>query len=191
MLSRLLQLFPARSLAAQQAAARKAGGEALFDALSRASRRPAFYAALGVPDTIDGRFDLLALHAVLAFRALQAHGAEGRGLAQATCDRMFESFDDAVRALGVGDMGVPRKVKTMAGAYQGRAAVYGPALDASDDAALATALARNVFRSADDPRGHALARYALAAAAALAAQPLDAYSSGAVQFPDPPEARAS
>ncbi len=191
MLSRLFQLFPARSLAVQQVAARKAGGEALFDALSRAARHPAFYAALGVPDTIDGRFDLLALHAVLVFRALQAHGAEGRGLAQAACDRMFESFDDAVRALGVGDMGVPRKVKTMAGAYQGRAAVYGPALDANDDAALAAALARNVFRSADDPRGQALARYALAAAALLAAQPLDAYSSGAVQFPDPPKARAS
>jgi len=120
--------------------------EILLDAITGEARRPAFYADLGVPDTLDGRFDMMALVATLVFRAMQRKGAEA--LAQRTTDHMFMAFDDAIRSLGVGDSGVPRRVKAMGKAYLGRAVAYDTALAAGDRVALADAVARNIYRSA-------------------------------------------
>jgi len=46
----------------------------LYAALTAQARRPVFYASCGVPDTIDGRFEMVALHAFLLFRRLKGHG---------------------------------------------------------------------------------------------------------------------
>lgn len=130
--------------------------EILLDAITAEARRPAFYADLGVPDTLDGRFDMMVLVATLVFRTLQKTG--GEALAQRTADHMFMAFDDAVRSLGVGDSGVPRRVKTMGKAYLGRAVAYDAALKAADRPALAEAVLRNIYRGIA-PDGAALDRF--------------------------------
>lgn len=146
-----------------------------------------FYEALGVPDTLDGRFDLMVLHGFLVFRALRGKGKEAGQLAQDTTDLMFSAFDDAIRAIGVGDGGVPRRVKTMAKAYIGRSGAYEAALDANDPAALQAALTRNIYR--DEPAlpgaASALTRYVTAEALRLKALPVDAFFAGELNFPQP------
>ncbi len=158
----------------------------LLEAITRQARLPAFYDELGAPDTLDGRFDLMALHGALVFPALRRKGGAAADLAQRATDLMFEAFDDAIRSLGVGDNGVPRRVKTMAKAYIGRAAAYDEALQAGDEAALAAAIARNIYRGEAPPdAAGVVARYALGASRALKSRSLDAIRAGDLGFSHP------
>lgn len=166
----------------RQAAVEPAAG-VLHDALIAQIRQPVFYTGLGVPDTFEGRFDLLVLHAGLVLRRLRELGPEGRDLAQALVDLMFARFDVAMRELGVSDIGVPKRMKRMAEAFKGRTAVYDRALAQGDLPGLTVAIARNILGGGG--HGGPLARYALAAAATLATVPLDAFDSGCPAFPDP------
>lgn len=159
---------------------RRRRADRLLAAVTAQARRPVFYEALSVPDTLDGRFDLMTLYGSLVFRALDGKGREGRVLAQDTLDLMFAAFDDALRSLGVGDNGIPRRVKAMGKAYIGRAAAYDAAIRAGDEAALAEAIGRNVYRG-DAPPGDALAqfaRFAMAEAGELSALELDRFQAG-------------
>jgi cytochrome b pre-mRNA-processing protein 3 len=155
---------------------------ALYEAAVAAARDPAWYAALGVPDTLDGRFDLLGLHAFLLIRRLQHEAPPGPALAQAVFDVMFRDMDHTLRELGVGDLSVARKMKQMWEAFHGRAASYEAALAGGDGAALAAALARNVWRGAPAPHAPAVAAAARAQAGHLAAQPLAAFVAGTATF---------
>jgi cytochrome b pre-mRNA-processing protein 3 len=161
-------------------------GFGLYCEAVRAAREPFFYAELGVPDTLDGRFDLVGLHVFLLIRRLQSQPEPGPELAQAVFDAMFSDMDVNLRELGVGDMSVGKRVRAMWEAFHGRARAYGAALDAGDPAALADSLARNVWRG-DAPEGAAarLAQVATAAAAALDRQPTAGLLAGRVAFPAP------
>lgn len=165
---------------------RQARTDRLLKAISVQARQPVFYEELGVPDTLDGRFDLMALHGLLVFRALRDKGRDGRLLAQDTTDLMFSAFDDAIRSLGVGDMGVPRRVKTMAKAYIGRSAAYGAAIDSGDKAAMEEVLDRNVYRAGDPPADALglLAAYVLREAGRLKDLPLERFEAGDLAFGD-------
>lgn len=158
--------------------------DALLKAITVQARQPVFFEQLGVPDTLDGRFDMMALHGFLAFRALQQRGRDGRTLAQDTTDLMFSAFDDAIRSLGVGDMGVPRRVKTMAKAYFGRSTAYEAALHAGDHAALTDAIHRNLYRGADvgSDKLDTMARYVMREAQRLATLPLERFQAGDLGF---------
>jgi cytochrome b pre-mRNA-processing protein 3 len=123
-------------------------GYILYSAAVAAARDPYLYTAVGVPDTLDGRFDLVGLHAFLVIRRLQAQPRPGADLAQAVFDAMFNDMDVNLREMGVGDLSVGKKVKVMWEAFHGRAAAYAAALDAGDGAGLRAALARNVWRGA-------------------------------------------
>lgn len=158
-------------------------GFALYGAVVRAARAPGFYRALGVPDTLDGRFDLIGLHAVLLIRRLRALPAPGQELAQALFDAMFADMDHNLREMGVGDLSVSKKVKAMWDAFHGRAGAYEAALVAGNADALAEALARNVWRGAAPEGAPALlAAYAQAQDAHLASQDLAGLERGAVDF---------
>lgn len=142
----------------------------LYDVIVPQARQPVFYASLGIPDTTDGRFDLVLLHAQLVIRRLRRCGEAGRILAQRLFDLMFADFDEALRLLGVGDLKVGPRVKKMAQAYYGRAQAYDAALDAGDEAALAHALRRNLYRSESEPDGlAAITAYVVAQERHLAA----------------------
>lgn len=147
---------------------RKSGhreGQRLYDEVVSRARAPVFFTHFGVADSIDGRFDLVVLHAWLALAALRA--AELRDQAQGLTDAVFTGFDEAMREQGAGDMGLSRKMKAFADAFYGRLAAYEAAADTE---ALAAALARNLWRGgALDQRSRALAAYVQAAQASLAA----------------------
>ena len=172
----------------------KQAGESLFASLVRSARRPVFYAELSVPDTLDGRFELIVLHAALVMRRLREGEAPGRAVAQSVFDVMFKDFAAALREMGTGDSKVGKNVRTMGEAFYGRARAYDEALNTDDAAALGLAIERNFFPVAADQAepeeasaaALALAAYVRSAAEALQAQPLDALIQGeAPAFPDP------
>ncbi len=107
------------------------------------ARLPAFYERFGVPDTVNGRFDMVLLHLWLVLRRLRT-GTEGTALAQALFDHFCSDMDDNLREMGVGDLSVPKRMVKFAEAFYGRTAAYDAALKA-DGSELAQALARNVL----------------------------------------------
>ena len=154
----------------------------LYAAIVEASRQRSLYVAYAIPDTFEGRFESLALHAVLVLRRLQNCEEPGPEMAQHLVDTVFASFDRTLREMGVGDTSVPKRMKTIAEAFLGRSAAYDLALR-SDDDALAVALARNVYSGRHG--AELLARYAAACAAALDGVSLKTLMDGAVPFLDP------
>lgn len=160
-------------------------GAALYTDCVRAARRPALYADLGVPDTQEGRLDLLMLHVFLVTRALRgADGAPGRrNLSQAVFDAMTRDLDDTYREEGYGDAKVARLVRTAAEQFYGRGQAYERALAGGDEAALAGALARNAYAD-EEADAAGLAAYVRRAAGALDA---DMLREGRAAFPEPTE----
>lgn len=160
--------------------------ERLYQAIVAQARTPTFYERFGVPDTLDGRFDMIALHVFLVLRRLKAEGEAGRALAQALCDRFFADLDRSLREMGAGDLGVGRRVKAMAQAFYGRVAAYESAL-AGPAAALDEALERNLFGTVTPApeRISAMARYVRGEADALAVQPYAALGAGMITFGTP------
>ena len=149
----------------RKTASRKAFTQSLYDQLVARARAPVFFRALHVPDSLDGRFDLLALHAWLALERL------GPAPAQALTDMIFTGFDEALREQGTGDMGMGRKMKAMADAFFGRLVAY---RDAEGPEALTAALAKNIWRGESTERdAQRLAAYVASARAALAAAKIE------------------
>jgi cytochrome b pre-mRNA-processing protein 3 len=146
------------------------------------SRDPAFYDAWGVPDTLDGRFEVLALHAFLVLNRLKRESGDVPAFAQELFDTMFADLDGALREMGAGDLGVGRRVKAMARGLYGRIAAYERGL--IDEAAMVAALRRNLFGTAapDEAQLVAVSGYARRQARALAAQPATALLAGTVAF---------
>jgi cytochrome b pre-mRNA-processing protein 3 len=160
-------------------------GFQLYASAVAAAREPAFFGRLGVADSLDGRFDLVALHVALLIGRLRRDAdPAGPKLAQAVFDAMFADMDINLREMGVSDLAVGRRVKAMWEAFHGRAAAYEPAAESGDASALAAALARNVWRGEPPPDAAAmLAAQALGIRAALAGQPFAALLRGEVAFP--------
>ncbi len=159
--------------------------EQLYLAVVAQARQPVFYADLAVPDTPLGRFEMIALHAYLLFRRLRGADRDAAALAQAVHDVMFDDMDRSLREMGVGDLGVGKRVKKLATNLYGRIAAYDEGMDGGDDGVVAAALARNVFAetTADTAAGRdALAVYMREQAAFLATQSVTAISAGQVEF---------
>ncbi|HEY2445737.1 MAG TPA: ubiquinol-cytochrome C chaperone family protein [Rhizomicrobium sp.] len=109
--------------------------------ISARAREPLFFREFEVADTIDGRFDLIALHAWPVLECLTDKG--GAALAQALVDAIFTRFEEALREQGAGDMGMSRRLKNLAGAFYGRLGAYRKATDQTE---LAAAIMRNLYR---------------------------------------------
>jgi cytochrome b pre-mRNA-processing protein 3 len=156
---------------------------ALYARIATASRAPGLYAALSIPDTLEGRFESLSLHMVLSLRALRNLPAPADDVAKDLTDAFFQDMDASLREMGVGDTVVPKRMKKVATAFFGRAQAYDPALNAGDEAALAEALGRNALGG--EAPAVSLARYALAADRALEGTDLDALLESGPVFPAP------
>ena len=143
--------------------------EKLYAAAIKVARRPIFYEQFGVNDSVDGRFDSLSLVVVLIMRKLKNCGADGKEISQQLFDSMFADMDLSLREMGAGDIGVSKRVRTMAEAFLGRLEAYVAALDHNDRKALAAALRRNLFRDdADaDPLGNGAVDYVFALASEI------------------------
>jgi len=143
----------------------------LYHTAVQAARQEEFFTDLGVPDTVDGRFDMISLTTSLVNRRIgmcdPKHSERIQQLAQALFDVMFEDMDLNLRELGVSDEGMKHRIKPMASAHLGRVKGYTDALAAMDEEerldALTDALVRNIYRAVEDTSGaRTLAKRAIA-----------------------------
>lgn len=159
----------------------------LYTAIVAQARKSDFYRQFGVPDTLDGRFDMVLLHAFLVMRRLGRIQPDGTVLNQALFDLMFADMDNSLREIGVGDLSVGKKVKQMAQAFYGRIEAYEAGLVADEPAVLKEALARNLYGTTTPPlQGiEAMAGYVRRADAVLTLQPETEIFFGKPAFPAP------
>lgn len=164
------------NLLSRDGAARRRRAEALYAAIARQARTPEPFRDLEVPDTLDGRFDSICLHAFLVVRRLGREGDRGAALARDLYDALFADMDRGLREMGVGDLGIARRVRQMAEALMGRIKAYDASLTSEDPAALEAALRRNLYGTSESVHPQTLsgmARYVRASDGVLAAQTLD------------------
>lgn len=163
---------------------REQAANALYLSLVEQARQPAFYATLGVPDSVEGRYDMVVLHAYLLMRRIGAvAGEDAKALSQSTFDLMFADMDQSLRELGVGDTGIGKRVRRMAEGFYGRVAAYDKAQEEGGDA-LERALARNLYQTVNPAPEHvaAMAVYVLAQQRHLTGLDDAALMSGAITF---------
>jgi cytochrome b pre-mRNA-processing protein 3 len=147
------------------------------------AREPLFYRDLGVPDTVNGRFDLLVLHLWMVLRRLKSVEG-GMGLSQALFDRFCDDMDGNLREMGVGDLTVPKRMQAFGEAFYGRAAAYDVALNAGEEP-LAQALCKNILDGKQSERARQLAFYAKAAIHVLEGLDDATMQRGSWRFPSP------
>lgn len=155
---------------------------ALYETIVAVARQPVFYAEYGVPDTIDGRFDMVTLHAALVIHFLGTAGESGHKLSQQLFDTMFRDFMQNLRQVGIGDLSIARHFHRMAAGFNGRARAYAPALAGHNGAAITAAVARNVYRTPDAPHAAALGNYMFRQFEHLATVGTDRLLSGQLLF---------
>ena len=156
---------------------RRRTARSLYGSIVARARAPVFYAAWGVPDTAQGRFEMIALHLVLVLRRLAAEGRPGERLARALTEVFMVDLDDAMREMTFGDLAVPREVKRAAAALFDRHRAYLASLDAPNDGSASRAIgAELAYLGA----GEALDADAIAAYVGSCASALDAESAGSI-----------
>ena len=161
--------------------------EAIYGMIVTQAREPLFYRDLAVPDTVNGRFDLLLLHLWLVLRRLKSVGS-GTALSQALFDHFCTDMDDNLREMGVGDQTVPKRMREFGEAFYGRTAAYDMALTEGREA-LAQALCKNVLNGEKVEQARALAAYAETVAAELAQLDEATLLAGRFAFPVPEAVR--
>ncbi len=157
--------------------------EPIYGMIVAQAREPLFYKHLGVPDTVDGRFDLLILHLWLVLLRLRTAGG-GTELSQALFDHFCDDMDANLREMGVGDLAVPRRMRTFGEAFYGRTAAYDLAWQ-DGEPRLAEALQKNILNGKHPESAQRLAVYAGRVAASLAALDDTALLRAAWTFPAP------
>jgi cytochrome b pre-mRNA-processing protein 3 len=166
----------------------EAVARSLYERIVAQTREPAFYRDLGVPDSVDGRFELLLIHSFLVLHRMKGRRERLGDLAQTLMDTLFFDLDQSIRVSGVGDLGVGPRLGRMAQAFYGRISVYEAGLAAAAPA-LETALQRNLYGTVDSPGDAALAAmagYLRREVAALAERTDDDLLAGELAFGAPP-----
>ena len=157
--------------------------EAIYGMIVTRAREPLFYRDLGVPDTVNGRFDLIVLHLWMVLRRLRGAGGTA-ALAQALFDAFCDDLDDNLREMGTGDLAVPKKMQAFGEAFYGRIAAYDMALTDNFEA-LAQAISRNILDGGGIQNARRLAVYATAVIAALEKLDAAALTHASWSFPRP------
>jgi cytochrome b pre-mRNA-processing protein 3 len=172
-LDRLLKPRPAKA----------AGGKLYASAVAQA-RSPAFYARMGVHDSMEGRFELFTLHVALLLERLKGQGESAAELSQETFNAYTRGLDDAFREIGVSDTAVGKKMKKLVGAAYGRIKAFDEATKALPDRSiLSAAVARTAFEERGEGDLDGLTDYVVAARDQLAVQPLETLLQGEAQWP--------
>jgi len=156
--------------------------EILYGNAIEMAREPALFVEYGVADTVDGRFDALALVVSLVMRRLTSCGDAGSMLSQQLFDTMFADMDLSLREMGAGDIGVAKRVRVMAEAFMGRLDAYTNALDDVDRDALGAALKRNLLRG-DSEASDGLIDFVFDLEARIAAMDSAALLEGRLEMP--------
>jgi len=153
----------------------------LYDQIVAQARSPGFYRDYRVPDTFDGRFEVVVLHLFLLLHRLKLVGDGDRALGQQVFDCFCQDMDENLREIGVSDLKVPKEMRRVGEAYYGRAGVYEAAL--RDAKMLPAILTRNVLAGSDLGRAAPLAHYVLRAVERLELQNIQDFRQGAISFP--------
>jgi cytochrome b pre-mRNA-processing protein 3 len=151
------------------------------------ARRPAFYQQYRVPDSFDGRFDLLVLHVCLFMFRAEAEGRAGKAFNQGLFDFMFADMDRTLREMGIGDLGVAKRMKKLIQAFYGRMKAYREALASPEELPLLQALDRNLYGtlSMDEAHLKLMASYVRLLEKNFAAQSGADLLSGRITMMDP------
>jgi len=158
--------------------------ERIYAACRDAARRPEFYLDCGVPDTLQGRFEMVALALFPVLNRLMHDPGDDPKLARLVSESLVEDMDAVFREMGVSDPAVPKRMKALYSSFAGRITAYRNALGKTDGA-LAEAVARNVFPDAPaDERAVVLADYLMAATKVVAVADIAALRRGEVPFPE-------
>jgi cytochrome b pre-mRNA-processing protein 3 len=167
---------------------RQATTGTLYLAIVAQARQVELYRDWLVPDTVEGRFELVALHTWLVLRRLRHAGKNGAAARQALLDYMFGDFDRSIREIGVGDISIGKYMKRLGKSFYGRAAIYDKCLETGDSSQLAEAARRNILGTAEadpallDEASRKLAAYIAECDRAMALQSVDDIVGGRVAF---------
>lgn len=164
--------------------ARRENARSLYRRLVEQARSVEFYTEFGVSDDVDGRFDMILIHTFLVLNRLQNEGHEAKDLAQDLFGALTENLDIALREMGVGDLSVGKRMKGMARAFYGRMDAYQVPVSQGDEAALAEAIGRNLFREREVAPGlkEYIAAYVLRQVDHLKGQDFCRFQVGLVDF---------
>ena len=158
------------------------GVDRLYRAVVAAGREPAWYLEGGVPDTIDGRFDMIAALLSLVLLRLERDGDAGRPATVLLAERFVEDMEASLRQIGIGDLLVGKHVTRMMGALGGRLGAF---RDAAGDDELAAPVRRNIFH--ENPPSEAsvafVAERLVRFRERLSAQATDALVDGSLPHP--------
>jgi cytochrome b pre-mRNA-processing protein 3 len=157
--------------------------EAIYGMIVTRAREPSFYRDLAVPDTVNGRFDLLLLHLWLVLRRLKSVEG-GAALSQGLFDHFCNDMDDNLREMGVSDLKVPKRMRAFGEAFYGRTAAYDMALTEGQEA-LAQAICKNILNGENIEKARRLAAYTEATMATLDGIDEATLMSGSARFPLP------
>jgi len=164
---------------------------ALYGSIVTQARHPIFYASWGVPDTAEGRFEVLAMHLVLVLRRLGSRDAVDFRVLRVLNEIFVVDLDDALRELAVGDLAVPRQVKRAVAVLHDRHVLYGGALDDGGDRRLADAVSARLgtLKDARDLDTAAICAYLREAARNIDQADDTALIAGRLSWPQPGETR--
>jgi cytochrome b pre-mRNA-processing protein 3 len=159
--------------------------ERLYATIVAAARQPALYAGYGVADSVQGRFEMIALHLFAVLHRLMHEPGDDPDFGRLLAERFVEDMDASFREMGVGDLSVPKRMTALYRSFGGRVTAYKAGIEGGR-AALVAAIARNVFPDgAADERAVALAGYLMAAVAAVQASDAERVRKGDIRFPAP------
>ncbi|MEE8320594.1 MAG: ubiquinol-cytochrome C chaperone family protein [Gammaproteobacteria bacterium] len=164
-------------------AERRTNAHNLYGSIVALSRSASIYTLLRVPDTVEGRFEILVLH---MFACLERLNGEAPALAQDIVDMFFADMDTTSRELGVGDMAVPKKMRGLAAIFEDRMAAYKSSIENTSKKALSNELQKNIFGNdeAFANGGNDLARYLLKLRQSLSKASLEELVAGEITAPD-------
>ena len=155
----------------------------LYGSIVTQARVPKFYTVNGVPDTMEGRFGVIAVHMYLVLDRIRQQGTDGDEVARALLETFMTDMDDNMREIGIGDVGVPRRVKKAAAALHEQVEAYTSAMAASDDTALKLALTTYIMLGDGRHDVSGLAHYVRSVAASLIPQSWSEIGAGRITFP--------
>jgi len=156
----------------------------IYGSIVAQSRQPVFYADWNVPDTLEGRFEVLVVHMSLFIHRMKHSHKDGEALGQRVAEVFIDDIDGSFREMGVGDLAVPKHMKAASEAYLGRLLAYSAAFDGGCEDELQAVILRNIG-GIDNSKAldiEKMAGYMTRSAAILSAQGIDEISSGTVKF---------
>ena len=158
----------------------------IYGSIVAQSRKPVFYATWNIPDTIEGRFEVLVMHMALFIHRMDQIGPDGASFGQLVAEAFIDDLDGSFREMGVGDLAVPKRMKAASEAYLGRLLTYNGALKNKNRAELVIGISRNMINdeNRETAQVDALADYMLRSSDRLGTQELDQVLSGQLVFAD-------